>query len=69
MKTEGDHSMKDKKSKGYGKMMAFAAGAAAGVAVGMLIASDKGGSFRDKVKSFIREADGSREDKPEEMVS
>lgn len=69
MKTEEDHSMKGKKSKGYGKMMAFAAGAAAGVAVGILIASEKGSSFRDKVKSFIREADGSWEDKREEVVN
>jgi hypothetical protein len=65
MKTD-NHSMKGGKSKGFTKLAAaFAAGAAAGLTVGVLISSEKGSSFRDKIKSFMKEADGSMEEKQE----
>ena len=65
MKAEKGRSKKDKSSGGFSTVAtAFVTGAAAGLTVGVLIASDKGSSFRDKVKSLIREFSGDMGDKP-----
>jgi hypothetical protein len=57
--------MKDKKALKIAAI--FGAGAAAGVAIGILIASEKGSSFRDKIKRFMKEADGSLSSMEEKM--
>lgn len=61
--------MKEKKALKIAAIVA--AGAAAGVAIGFLIASEKGSSFRDKIKRFMKETDGSlssMEEKIEEKM-
>lgn len=61
--------MKDKKALKIAAI--FGAGAAAGVAIGILIASEKGSSFRDKIKHFMKETDGSissMKDKVEDQI-
>lgn len=69
MKEEKDHSAKGKKNMGLATIAtAFVTGAAAGLAVGILIASDKETSFRDKVRKFIREVDGDRTNEPDNQT-
>lgn len=61
--------MKEKKALKIAAIVA--AGATAGVAIGFLIASEKGSSFRDKIKRFMKETDGSlssMEEKIEEKM-
>ena len=62
MKAEKEKSKKENGS-GFSKMAAaFATGAAAGLAVGVLISSDRGAKLRDKVKGLVREFGGEWED-------
>jgi predicted SpoU family rRNA methylase len=52
-----------KKGGGFSRMAAaFATGAAAGIAVGVLISSDKSTLLREKVKSLVKEFGGEWED-------
>lgn len=62
MKAEKEKAKKESGS-GFSKMAAaFATGAAAGLAVGVLISSDRGAKLRDKVKGLVREFGGEWED-------
>lgn len=56
MKTEEEKSQKKKKSGDVSKVVkAFATGAAAGFAAGILLAPDKGSNTREKVKGLLKE--------------
>ncbi|MDF3027258.1 MAG: hypothetical protein K0S23_1565 [Fluviicola sp.] len=64
MKTEKDNSTNDNNSGGFSKVAsAFVTGAAAGLTVGVLIASEKGGKIREAIMNLLNEFNEQLEEK------